>query len=278
MHGKYLFINLSLITALIGPVNAQTFEQTPGTAIEIDLNALPEPFNPSPPSNFSQSLARPAGTTLTVPDGFAASLFAEGLSHARNMVVAPNGDVFLAESNVGRITLLRDSTNDGSADLITTFAEDFNRPFGLAFSSTHLYVGDTEAVWRIPYTAGDTVAAGPAEQVTADGAIGASSGHWTRNVALHPDGSRLYVAVGSQGNIAVEAEPRATVQEFQIDGSSQRTFATGLRNPVGIALVDRPLPYQLTGGVHLANPGVEGAITGPFAKAGEDESAFRCWR
>jgi hypothetical protein len=97
------------------------------------------------------------------------------------------------------------------------------------------YVADVERVWRIPYEPGDTVARATAEAVTADGALGASSGHWTRNIVFALDGTRFYVAIGSRGNIGEEAALRASVQSFAADGSDRRSFATGLRNPVGIA-------------------------------------------
>ena len=95
-------------------------------------------------------------------------------------------------------------------------------------------VGDLNAVWRLPYQSGDTRSRQSAARVTERNALGGPSGHYTRNVVLHPDGTKFYVAIGSQGNIAIEPEPRATIQEFTLDGSGQRTFASGLRNPVGV--------------------------------------------
>ncbi|HIJ63881.1 MAG TPA: sorbosone dehydrogenase, partial [Rhodospirillaceae bacterium] len=147
----------------------------------------------------------------------------------------PNGDVFVAEPAVGRITLLRDSDGGGRADVRSTFAEGFQRPHGMAFQPGWLYVADVEAVWRIPYEPGQTVAAGQRQRVTAPGALGDGAGHWTRNLAFSADGQRFFVAIGSRGNLAEDPPPRATIQEFAADGSRQRSFAGGLRNPVGIA-------------------------------------------
>ena len=131
--------------------------------------------------------------------------------------------------------VFRDSDGDGKADKIEVFDDGFSYPHGLAFTREAVLIGDLDAVWSVPYQAGDGKARAKRKQLTPDGALGGSGGHATRNVALHPDGSKFYVAVGSQGNIDVEDPPRATIQEFRIDGSGQRTFATGLRNPVGIA-------------------------------------------
>jgi glucose/arabinose dehydrogenase len=215
---------------------AQTFEQTPGTVITIDLNALPAPYATPHTSNGSQAIPLPPLPNLRVPPGFAVNLFAQGLSHARLMRVAPNGDVFLAQSGAGRITLLRDSDGDGRADVNTTFAQGFRGPYGMALHDKYLYVADVDAVWRVPYEAGATSAGGARERVTAQGALGSADGHSTRNLVIDPTGTKMYVAIGSRGNDDEEAAPRATIQEFNIDGSGQRTFASGLRNPVGIAI------------------------------------------
>ncbi len=212
-------------------------EQAPGTVIQIPVNALAKPYaTPSranPPSGKPRTDQMPA-----VPAGFRVNVFAGGLAHARNMVVAANGDVLLAEQRPGKITLLRDADGDGKAELVQTFAEGFRTVYGLAIGKDVLYVGDTEGVWRIPYTPGDVKARAAQERMTADGAFGGGGGHSTRNVTLSPDGTKIYVSIGSRGNIAEEEEQRATIQEFTLDGGKavkQRTFASGLRNAVGTA-------------------------------------------
>lgn len=210
-------------------------QEQPGTRFQVSPGDLPAPYATPAVSNSPRVVGRPAGARLRVPEGFAANLFAADLEHPRWMAVAENGDVFLAEPRAGEITLLRDADGDGRAEQRTTFADGFERPHGLAFHRDHLYVADIERVWRIPYRAGDLEARGERAPVTAPEALGSGRGHWTRNIAFHPDGSRFFVAIGSRGNIAEEAVPRATVQVFDADGSGQRTFAAGLRNPVGIA-------------------------------------------
>ena len=176
----------------------------------------------------------PQDTTLEVPQGFRANLFADGLSNPRNLAVAENGDVFVVLSRRGEIALLRDSDRDGAADQRFTYARAFQSPFGIAIRSGFLYVADSDRLWRMRYQVGD-VAAGERMPVTPDGAFGSGRGHRTRNLAFHPDGDRFYVAIGSQGNIDEEPAPRGTIQEFRLDGSGQATFASGMRNPIGMA-------------------------------------------
>ena len=170
-----------------------------------------------------------------MPGGFHANLFADGLRNARWLAVAPNGDVFLAEPGPGIVTVLRDETGSGRATKRATFAAGFEAPHGIAFRPGFIYIADTRAVWRIPYTDGDETAHGAPEQVTPTGALGDGSGHWTRNLAFAPDGRHFYVSIGSSSNLAEDPEPRATVRIFDLDGSGGHTFASGLRNPVGIA-------------------------------------------
>jgi len=179
---------------------------------------------------------RPTDATLRVPDGFRADLFATGLSHPRWMAVAPNGDVLLAESRAGRITLLRDADGNGQAEIRNTFADGLDAPHGLAIRDGWVYVGEETTIRRLPYRVGDNTASGPPEAVTGPRALGGGGGHWTRNLAFSPDGRQFHVTVGSRGNIQAEDPPRATVQQFNADGTGQTTFATGLRNPVGIAV------------------------------------------
>lgn len=219
----------------IASANAQTFEQAPGTKIKIDLSALPVPYAPPSPANPSRTIPRPEGAMPKAMPGFNVNMFSDKLADARNMMTAPNGDIFVAAQSAGKILVLRDADGDGKAEKMETFAEGFRGPFGLAIGKDFVLVGDTVAVWRLPYKAGDMKASGEAKQVTKDGALADPAGHSTRAVALHPDGSKFYVAIGSRGNINEEPEPRATIQEFNIDGSGQRTFATGLRNAVGTA-------------------------------------------
>jgi glucose/arabinose dehydrogenase len=170
-----------------------------------------------------------------VPPGFRVNIFHEGFRHARWLAVAENGDVFVAETRADRVRLIRDADGDGIAEELHTFSDEIARPHGLAVAGGHLYVSDPRQVWRYAYRPGQTERAHSAELVTPAGALGDGGGHSTRSLAVSPDGRHLYVAVGSRGNLAEEREPRASVQRFTLDGKEQATFASGLRNPVGIA-------------------------------------------
>ncbi len=206
-----------------------------GERIEVRPEDLPPPYATQSATNAPRRIARPAGATLSVPPGFRVNVFADGLDHPRWLAVTENGDVLLAEPRAGRVTLLRDGDGDGEAELVETFATGLQHPHGLAVRGEHLYVADVERVWRYRLRRGQTRATGNAQAVTRRGAFGSSGGHWTRNLVFSPDGGRFFVAIGSRSNIGEDPEPRATVQVFDSGGGNQRTFAAGLRNPVGIA-------------------------------------------
>ncbi|MEW5703863.1 MAG: PQQ-dependent sugar dehydrogenase [Pseudomonadota bacterium] len=204
-----------------------------GARIEVRLENLPPPYAGKSFTNPPLTIPRPATAELRVPEGFRVTLFAEGLSHARWLCVTPEGEVFVAEPSAGRVTLLADRDGDGQAEFRSAYLEGLRSPHGLAFRDGVLYLADTARLWRAAHRPGATQ--GKAEPLTPPGALGTSGGHWTRNLAIHPDGTRLFVAIGSRGNLAEEPEPRATIREFPIAGGAGKTFASGLRNPVGIA-------------------------------------------
>ena len=220
---------------LIVGLPARAADEQPGQRFEVLPDSLPRPYATPSVGNSPSRVRRPADATLRVPPGFKVNIFADDLDHARWMTVAANGDVLLAEPRAGKITLLRDADKDGRAETITTYADGLDRPHGIAIQGDYLYVGEVTEVSRLPFKPGQTKSEGRRERVGPENSLGTGGGHWTRNIAFRPDGSRFYVAVGSAGNIEEEAEPRATVQEFRADGSGQRTYAAGLRNPVGIA-------------------------------------------
>jgi glucose/arabinose dehydrogenase len=201
------------------------------------------------------------------PEDTAVSAFASGLDHPRWLHVLPNGDVLVAETNApkrpennkgirgwffkrfqkkaggavpsaDRITLLRDADGDGIAELRTTFLSGLHAPFGMALVGEALYVANTDAVVRFPYAPGATsIAAAPVK--VADLPAGPINRHWTKSLIASPDGSRLYVGVGSNSNVGERGmdreEGRAAVWELDLATGNHRIFASGLRNPVGLA-------------------------------------------
>ena len=230
--------------------------------------ALPTP-NTSliPLVNVVDAKGWPAGTKPAGAQGTSVNAFASGLSHPRWLYVLPNGDVLVAETNaperpddnkgikgwffkhyqkkaggaapsMNRITLLRDADGDGVAETKTVFLSGLNAPFGMTLVDNIFYVANTDALVRFPYTPGETHIAERGVKVV-DLPGGPLNHHWTKNVIASPDGSKLYVAVGSNSNvaengIAKEAE-RAAVWEVDPATGSHRVFASGLRNPVGLA-------------------------------------------
>ena len=188
------------------------------------------PFNPS------KIVPRPDGAELSTPRGFAISVYAEGdLKRPRWLAQAPNGDVFVAESEGDQISILRDSNGDGRADERFVFASKLSRPFGMAFWRDYLYVGNTDAVVRFKYKSGQTKAEGAPEKI-ADLPMHGYREHWTRNLIFNADGSKLYVTVGSKSNVDAGEEPmRAAISEFNPDGTGHRIIASGTRNPIGLA-------------------------------------------
>lgn len=221
---------LRLAAAITLLASSALAEVRPGDRFQVESSQLPPPGATRSASNPPQPVARPPGAALQVPPGYGATLFAEKLDHARNLIVAPDGTVILAQSRAGEITTLTDADGDGRADRVRRFAAGFDRPFGLALHDGALWVADTEAVWRLPWPQG-----GARRRVTPPGALGDAAGHSTRNLAVHPDGKSFAVAIGSRGNLGLEEPPRASIQQFRIDGSRQHTFAWGLRNPVGLS-------------------------------------------
>jgi glucose/arabinose dehydrogenase len=199
-------------------------QDKPGQRFVVSPDTLPAPYATPGVDNHSTVIPRPANALPEVPKGFAIEPYVTGLVHPRFMALAPNGDVFVTESNANKITRIHDGKP-------TTFAIGFNNPSGIAFHDGALYVGDLDAVWRVAYKDGATTA-GPRVRVTRDD-FGGSSGHNTRDIAFAPNGT-LYLAIGSASNVAEESPPRATVQMVGRDGHL-KTFAAGTRNPVGIA-------------------------------------------
>ncbi len=218
----------------------------PGVRRRLAPSDLPPPLDTPSADNDAKIVKRPDGANPQVPRGFEVALFATDLTNPRMVRTAPNGDVFVVESKANRVRVLRDANGDGKTEVVEIFAEGLNQPFGLAFyppgtSPKWVYVANTDAVVRFPYVDGDVKARGPSQVVVDDLSGGGKlrgGGHWTRDVVFSRDGARMFVSVGSRSNVsddAVEAR-RARIFEFTPDGKNERVYATGIRNPVGLAV------------------------------------------
>ncbi len=239
-HRLRLFVLISATIAAIACSRSQTaaFAQSnePRGHHEIKPSQLPEPHATASSSNPPRVVPQPNGAKLTLPPGFEIQTWAEGgFENPRKLTLAPNGDVFVTDSDSGRILVLRDSGNTGKATERFVFADNLELPYGMAFQGNYLYVGITNAVIRFSYQSGQTKAQGPPEKL-ADLPGHGYRQHWTRNVVFTPDGKKMIVTVGSASNDSTGEDPmRAAISEYNPDGSGHRFLATGTRNPIGAA-------------------------------------------
>ncbi|TFW17635.1 sorbosone dehydrogenase family protein, partial [Massilia arenosa] len=231
-------------------------EDAPGKVHRFTVADLPQPFSSASAGNGPKLAARPDNALPKVPDNFSVTAYAKLPARGRLLIRAPNGDLFLSIPATGEIRQVRP---DGTT---TVFATGLTRPYGMAFypagpNPRYLYVANVNSVVRIPYTKGDTKARTAAETVV-DKLAGTSGGHTTRSLQFSKDGKTMFVSVGSASNVAEEIprkpdvplaqwerqhglgaawgdeEDRALVLAFDPDGKHKRTFATGLRNCVGL--------------------------------------------
>ena len=235
---------LSCATAQHG---SRKVSYAPGTG-PADQLQLPAPFATPSARNNSKVIGWPEGKKPTPAPGFEVSLFADKLDNPRQAFVLPNGDILIVEAtrewpgradrpqkSANRITLFRDSNQDGKSDVRESFLTGLNMPHGMAVLGNWFYVGNTDGVVRYAYKLGQTkIDAKPQKVLDLP-----AGGHYTRNLIADPAGKKLYIAVGSSSNVDEDSadakDPRrAAILEMNPDGSAMRVFAGGLRNPVGM--------------------------------------------
>lgn len=214
--------------------------EKPGVTRKITVADLPQPFATKSANNGPELVARPENAWPVAPAGFKVELYASGLENPRLLRTAPNGDIFLAESDAGRIRVLRGMTADGKAEQNGVFASGLKQPYGIAFyppgpNPEWVYIGDTNEVIRFPYHNGDLKASGPSQHI-AD--LPAGGGHWTRAVEFSPDGKRMFVAVGSASNVDdTDTHPRekdrADILVCDPANCQLSVYAYGIRNAGG---------------------------------------------
>ena len=221
-------------------------------------DTIPEPGESH--TNLSRVIGWPKNKTPQAPEGFKVEMYANDLDNPRWIYEGPNGDIFIAESATGgnilkkvagaitgnsdlkrssanRIILLRDTDKDGKPDLKEVFIKELNKPFGMLILGNYFYIANTDGVFRYTYTVGQTKLNSKGKKIISLPA-GGYNNHWTRNLLASRDGSKIYVTVGSGSNAAehgIENEKRrANVLEINPDGSGEKIYASGLRNPVGL--------------------------------------------
>lgn len=223
---------------------------------------LPAPYATKSVKKYSKVIGWKGEEKPTAPAGFTVSMFATNFVSPRNIYIAPNNDVFIAESNTedkgvkkvvneasgksqsqpsgqsaNRITILRDANHDGKPEVQKVFLSGLNQPFGMLVLNNYFYVGNTDGLWRYPYKTGETMISGKGEKIL-DLPAGGYNNHWTRQLLASPDGSKIYISVGSGSNDgehgAANEVRRANVLVVNPDGKNEKIYASGLRNPAGI--------------------------------------------
>ena len=237
---------LILMTACNGQVKKEEKEalaKQPGNVVKTAIGdiTLPSPYATESKTNNSKVIGWPNGVTPKAPKGFTVTKFADGFENPRWTYIAPNQDIFVVESGTraskNQITVLRDKDKDGKFETREVFITGLNRPFGMLVLKDFFYIANTDGLYRYPYknsplkleTKGEKILELPA---------GGYNNHWTRNLLASPDGSKIYVSVGSGSNNAehgVDKEVRrAGILEINPDGTGEKIYASGLRNPVGM--------------------------------------------
>lgn len=255
----YIYIFLPALIAFIGCANSDT---TNKTVKRQSNDILPGPYETKSVKNFSKVIGWQNGEKPLSPAGFTVTKFADGLDHPRWIYAGSNGDIFVAESNTilkgllkfgakisrkiktqhlgvsaNRITMFRDANKDGVPEGRFVFAENLNQPFGMLILNNHFYVANTDALLRFDYKQGDNKLGGNGTMVVSLPA-GKHNRHWARNIITNKKRDKIYIAIGSGSNVAENGLDneirRANILEVNPDGSGERIYASGLRNPAGM--------------------------------------------
>ncbi|MFD2582137.1 PQQ-dependent sugar dehydrogenase [Pedobacter vanadiisoli] len=266
MKNKIFYTSMLFTAILFGcQSNSKSQKQGEDTTIKTKTGAvdLPAPDTNASKSKFSKVIGWPDGKTPIAPEGFVVIKFASNIKSPRNIYITPNGDVLVALSNSERSTaekiantvtgkaksevpgksantilLYRDEDKDGKPEMVTTFLNGLNQPFGMLIIGNSFYVANTDGLWQYPYKTGDTKITAAGKKILGLPA-GGYNNHWTRNLIANTDKSKIYITVGSGSNVGengMENEVRrACILEVNPDGSGEKIYASGLRNPVGIA-------------------------------------------
>lgn len=267
MNLDYLLIGIACLLCACG--NNSKKEEGKNTSDSVESKKyntvvnLPPPDEKASEVKYSKVIGWPANATPVVPSGLTIKKFTSGIKSPRNIYVAPNGDIFVAFANteskgiqkkvkdelsgrnesqhtqksLNQVYLFRDTNADGIPDYQSLYLSHLNQPFGLLVNNNYFYVANTDGVLRFPYNPSETKISAKGEKIL-ELPAGGYNNHWTRNLITNKDGSKIYVSVGSASNVAEhginEEMRRANILEINPDGSGERIFAGGLRNPVGM--------------------------------------------
>jgi glucose/arabinose dehydrogenase len=230
---------------------------------ETDTLKLPAPDEKNSKNKFSNVIGWPQGKTPVAPEGFTVTRFTDNIKSPRNMIQAENGDIFVVLSNsersttekikndisgksdaevggksANRIILYRDANKDGIPESSSVFLDKLNQPYGMLIIKDKFYVANTDGLWVYPYKSGDTKITQPGKKIV-NLPAGGYNNHWTRNLIANKDQSKIYISVGSGSNVGengMENEVRrANILEVNPDGTGEKIYAAGLRNPVGMS-------------------------------------------
>lgn len=260
---KYLLPAVALLFFSCKESKNKTTSDTDEIVTKTDILKLPPPDEKGAKNKFSNVIGWPAGKSPTAPEGFTVTRFAENIKSPRNMIQAANGDIFVVLSNsertktekikndisgksdaevggksANRIILYRDANKDGVAESSSVFLDNLNQPYGMLIIKDKFYVANTDGLWVYPYEEGDMKITKPGKKIV-NLPAGGYNNHWTRNLIANKDQSKIYISVGSGSNVGengMEYEVRrANILEVNPDGSGEKIYAAGLRNPVGMS-------------------------------------------
>lgn len=241
MRTTLFVICVALLITSCSKIESTRSTSTHNSAVTADT--LPPPYATPSASKSPVIIPWPANKKPIAPPNFTVTKYASGLNYPRWIYQAPNGDVFIAEAktasnSANRITILRDANKDGTPELKQTFLQGVNKPLGMLILNGKFYVANTDGVMQYPYTTGQTTMTAAGKKILSLPA-GGYNNHWTRNIIANAAGTKIYVSVGSAGNVGefgmdVEAR-RADILEINPDGTGEKIYASGIRNPVGMA-------------------------------------------
>jgi len=242
----FTFFTAIIMASCNGQIKNQEKEalaKQPGTTVKTAIGdlTLPAPYATKSKTNRNSMVDWPEGATPKAPAGFTVTKFADALDNPRWTYIAPNGDIFVCESGTmagkNQITVFRDKDKDGTFETRETYLKGLNKPFGMLVADNHFYVANTDGLYRYPYKETELKMSSKAVKVL-ELPAGGYNNHWTRNLISNADGSKIYISVGSGSNVGENGMDkevrRANILEINPDGTGERIFASGLRNPVGM--------------------------------------------